>query len=566
MNLWPKRMRRWGKWLAGLVAAGLVVYGMLLALVWHWVAVPPAMPHPPEITKLAVETRGDRVYLGKNWFGRQDGLPLLYLTGSPFDLGYANGALTQEYIRRQEDTMLALLRRVAPYRWMQFLLKAMVVYKNRHLPEFVATDWQMEIYGLSQGCPDVHPEIGPYYHRLLNYHAAQDISYMLMNSPLIRGGCTAFGAWGPVTRDGHLLVGRNFDWEAAPVFDEDRLVVICEPDRGIPFISLAWAGMVGCVSGLNREGICVTVNGAPSQLPSEAATPTCLVAREVLQYAHHLDEAQQIIQRSRVFVSALFLVGSRRDGTFVVIEKTPAHTVVRQPAGRGVIICANHYLTPDLKDDPMNLKFLATDTSRPRYERMQELLDSAVGKLDVPASIAILRDRRLAGGEFAGNGHRASLNPLIATHAVVMDLTTGIFWAAAPPHQLGRFVPFDLTRPGQTPAEPYVDVDPMLVTGEYREYIQARAGLEEGWRLLKANQPEAALERARTAEKANPGFYQNAWLSAEAWARLGRVEEATRACQSALKGQPALASERRKLEALRQRLARSSADPESAQP
>ena len=30
------------------------------------------------------------------------------------------------------------------------------------------------------------------------------------------GGCTAFGAWGAATANGHLLTGRNFDWEAHP--------------------------------------------------------------------------------------------------------------------------------------------------------------------------------------------------------------------------------------------------------------------------------------------------------------------------------------------------------------
>ena len=98
---------------------------------------------------------------------------------------------------------------------------------------------------------------------------------MLMNSPLLRRGCTAFAAWGGQTADRHLLVGRNFDWEAAPVFDEDRIVIICEPDNGIPFVSLSWAGMVGCVSGMNRAGLGVMVNGAPSNLPDSAATPTC---------------------------------------------------------------------------------------------------------------------------------------------------------------------------------------------------------------------------------------------------------------------------------------------------
>ena len=291
-------MSRWRKWLkrllwlaGGGIAALLILWGVMLALMYHWVAKPPVLTETPAIVSLTPEKRGDRVYLGANWFGQRDGLPVLYLTGTPFEMGYANGVLTQKLIHRQEDSVVALVNHVAPYRWMQFTLEFFVTYKNRHMTENITPDLQMEMLGIARGCPDAHPEMGPYYNRILNYHGAQDISYMLMNSPLIRRGCTAFGAWGAATTESHLLCGRNFDWEADPVFDEDRIVIICEPTNGIPFISLAWAGMAGCVSGMNREGVSIIVNGAPSHLPADSATPTCLVAREVLEHAHNLAEA-----------------------------------------------------------------------------------------------------------------------------------------------------------------------------------------------------------------------------------------------------------------------------------
>ena len=166
------------------------------------------------------------------------------------------------------------------------------------------------------------------------------------------------------------------------MFDQDRVVIICEPKTGIPFISLAWAGMVGCVSGMNREGLSVTINGAPSRLPSDVATPTCMVAREVLQHAHNLTEAIEIVRRRQVFVSALFLVGSRKDGRFVVIEKTPTRVAVREAGADPHIVCANHYLTPDLEPDPVNQQAKRVDRTVGRYERVNELLQAATGPLN----------------------------------------------------------------------------------------------------------------------------------------------------------------------------------------
>ena len=548
------RRRKWLRRLLWLAAGGMValllLWAGMLALMYHWVAKPPALAGSPAILSLTPESRGDRVWLGRNWLGERDGLPVLYLTGTPFEMGYANGVLTQRRIRRQEDSIVTLLNRVAPYPALQFVLEFFVTYKNRHMTENITPELQMEMLGIARGCPDYHPELGPYYNRILNYHAAQDISYMLMNSPLIRRGCTAFGAWGAATQAGHLFCGRNFDWEADPVFDEDRLLIICEPANGIAFVSLAWAGMAGGVSGLNREGVSITVNGAPSDLPADAATPTCLVAREVLEHAHNLAEAQDIIRRRQTYVSSMFLVGSRADGRFIVVEKTPEKMAVREPeTDADTLVCANHYLTPEFKDTAINQFYRRGDTSVSRFDRLTELLRET-NRLDAAACLARLRDRRLPGGQFAGNGHRGALNPLIATHAVVMDLTAGIFWAALPPHQLGKCVAVEVREPERLLPELTLPPDPILTNGVYRHYLVAKTELSQGWQALKLGDWERAALRARQAETNNPGYYQNAWLQAEVLFRQGRLAEAAQACQQALAGQPALGGERHRLEQL----------------
>ena len=557
MSLAVNKPRRWLRrlsWAAGsLVALLLAIFLAMLGLMHRWVARPPDLARAPALVHEVGRVQGERVYLGRNWLERRQGLPVLYLTGTPFEMGYANGVLTEKYICRQEDAVLDLLHQVAPFRWTQFILKFLVTYKNRHLSDAIPEAYRMEVFGLSRGCPDAHPREGPFYHRILNYHAAQDISYMLMNSPLIRGGCTAFGAWAPVTRDGHLLLGRNFDWEAAPVFDKDRMVIICEPDEGIPFISLAWAGMAGCVSAMNRAGLAVTVNGAPSQLPADTGAPTCIIARDLAQHASNIKEAVAIIRRYRVFVSAQFLVGSRQDGHFVVVEKTPEQTVVREPSDAGFTVCANHYMTAALTNDPINLKYLQADTSLPRYARMAELLQRNTGTLDAARSALILRDRELPGDRFAGNGHRSSLNPLIATHSVIMDLTDGLFWAATPPHQLGPFVAFDVNRVERELAERALAADPIMADGTFQRYQMSQKALAEGWRASKQKQGARALAFAQQAAKDNPGFYQHDWLTAECLLALGRREEAVQVCRAALAGRPALGCERHAIEALRQK-------------
>ncbi len=549
-----KRLKKWFKriLLGGilLVLAGWLVGAILLR---SWEAKPPPLPTDTSIMQLKPEARDGKVWLGKSWVGRRDGLLVVYLKGSPFEMGYAEGVLLHDQMHTLENEFLQMIRGYLPQHWLMEMLKYYVIYRNRHLSDYVPLDYRMEIYGTTLGCPDIHPEEGPYYNRLLNYHAAHDVSYMMIDNPFIsaRAGCTAFGAWGGATANGHLITGRNFDWEAAEVFSRDRVVMMCEPDNGIPFISLSWAGMAGVVSGMNRAGVSVTVNGAPSSLPRETATPVAMVAREIMENAHNLDESLNILRNAKVFVSTLWLVGSRADGKFVVVEKTPDVTQVREPEGDS-IVCANHFQTPGLKNNPRNTNYMAEATSVSRAVRLKELIQAAHGTIDVSKAVEFLRDRDLPDGIFAGNGNRGTLNAFIATHATVMDLNGGIFWAASPPNQFGKFVAFDVSDFSHELPDRTVAADAILASGEYEKAREAQKCLQDSERALKNKDAQAALTLAERAESLNPGFYQNATLRGRALLALGRNKEAVQAFESALAAQPAFLKEKQELESLLQ--------------
>jgi predicted choloylglycine hydrolase len=542
------------KWLMRIVIGVILISlaGWLAAvlIVRHSIAQPPPLQADTSILQLKPEMRDGKTWLGKSWTGEREGLTVVYLKGSPLEIGYADGVLMQEKMHTLENEFLKMIQGYVPKHWVMELLKNYIIYRNRHLSDFVPVDYRREIYGTTLGCSDIHPEEGNFYNRLLNYHAAHDVSYMMIDNPFIsRAGCTAFGAWSNATVNGHLITGRNFDWEAAEVFSRDRVVEMCEPDGGIPFISLSWAGMAGVVSGMNRAGISVTVNGAPSALPKEIGTPVAIVAREILQNAHNLDESLKILRDAKVFVSTIWLVGSRADGKFVVVEKTPGATNVREAAGDS-IVCPNHFETAGLKDSPRNTNYMAEATSVSREKRMLELIQTNYGKIGAVQAVNILRDRDLPGGIFAGDGHRGSLNAFIATHAVVMDLSDGIFWAASPPNQIGKFVAFDMNDFSHELPELTVPADEILADGEYERTRQAQQFLADGNRALKNEDIAGALQLAEKAEALNPGFYQNSFLEGRALLILNRKDEAAQAFEKALSEQPAFLKEKQELEDL----------------
>ena len=544
-------MKRWLKRI--LIGAAILALGgwlLLSFLLRQWTAKPPPLPANSSIVQLKPEPRDGKTWLGQSWVTRREGLLVVRLKGSPFEMGYASGTLLTKEMHTLENEFLTMIRGYVPQQWKLNVLHNYVLFHNRRLSEFVPLEYREQIHGVIRGCPDIHPELGDYYNRMLNYHAAHDVSYLMIDNPLVsRAGCTSFGAWGGATEGGHLITGRNFDWEAAEVFSRDRVVILSEPDGGIPFVSLAWASMAGAVSGMNRAGVSVTINGAPSSLPSGTATPVAMVARDVLQKAHNLNEALEIIRSAKVFVSTLWLVGSRADGKFIVVEKTPERTNVREPEG-DIIVSANHFQTPGLTNDARNLTYLEEATSTPRYRRMAELLTAARGKLDATRAAEILRDEKLPGGAFPGHGHRATLNAGIATHATVMDLTDGIFWAASPPHQLGKFVAFDVNDFDRELPARAVTADEQLTSGAHEKVKRAQKHLADGQAALKQKNAAVALTNAESAEMLNPGFYQNAALRGRALLALQRHDEAAAALQSALDRRPAFLAEKQQIETL----------------
>ena len=543
-------MKRLKKILIGVTILALLFWLLSSWLMRAWTAKPPPLPADVSIMQAKPETRDGKTWLGQSWVSQREGLTVIRLKGSPFDMGYASGVLLQDKMVTLENEFLAMIQGYVPQEWKLKVLKNYILFRNRSLSKYVSLDDRQQIHGIVLGCKDPHPEMGDYYNRMLNYHAAHDVSYMMIDNPLVsKAGCTSFGAWGGATEGGHLISGRNFDWEAADVFSRDRMVILCEPDGGIPFISVSWACMAGVVSGMNRSGVSVTINGAPSSLPGETATPVAMVARDVLQKAHNLTNALDIIRNTRVFVSTLWLIGSKADGKFVVVEKTPEATNVREAEGDS-IVSANHFQTEKLKDDARNVRYVEEATSVPRFTRLSELIQTNRGAINPTRAAEILRDRNLPGGKFVGNGHRNTLNALIATHATVMDLTDGIFWAALPPNQLGKFVAFDVNDFDRELPALTMAADGMLASGEFEKAKQAHKALQVAQRGLKNGYAQAALDAADDAESNNPGFYQNAALRGRALRALNRNAEAVTAFEAALAAQPAFLSEKTEIEGL----------------
>lgn len=378
-----------------------------------------------------------------NWIKKNHyGLSEMYVSGSPFVLGVKNGLLSQQEIVAQEVAFTDQIKQLVPSERWRNVLKYIIGFINRDLPDHVSEEYQKEIYGVSRSASKDFNWIGDNYTRILNYHAAHDIGHALQNMMLV--GCTSFGVWGDKSADGSMLLGRNFDFWVGDKFAENKIIAFYKPDNGHRFAFITWGGFTGVVSGMNDKGLTVTINAAKSDIPDGAATPVSLVAREVLQYAANIEEAIAIAKSREMFVSESFMVGSAADGKAVVIEKTPDELGVYDPAVDN-IQCTNHYQSETFEQQKLNKEQKERSASVYRYKRLTELMDTNYPL--TPQKMAnILRDRGGLNDTDIGNGNEKAVNQLIAHHSVIFQPDSLRMWVSTGNWQLGDYICYDLKK------------------------------------------------------------------------------------------------------------------------
>ena len=483
------------------------------------------MQHIPDVQNYALEIpkvekmndstfRFNQNYLTKN----KHQLWELYIQGNPLQLGYNNGALTQNLMQNQEAVFFSKMKGFVPSKFKQKLLNQFLKWYNRKMYLHVRDDFQAELFGLSQYSSDQFDFVAPKFQRSLYLHGAHDIGHAMQDFMVV--GCSSMAVWNENTEDGNLLIGRNFDFYVGDDFSKNKLVQFVNPESGIPYMAVSWPGMIGVVSGMNKEGITVTINAGKSKIPMTAKTPISFVTREILQFAKTIDEAIAIAKKRKVFVSESILVGSANDKSAVIIEVSPDNFGVYKVENSSKLVCTNHFQSDAYKDDIRNQRQIAQSHSEYRYEKLNELLQENP-KLNPEKMASILRDRSGLKNEKIGYGNEKALNQLLAHHAVIFSPEKRLVWVSSNPYQLGEFVCYNLNKifsnerlkSGELASSEFnIAKDPFVDSEEFENYEQFKMLIFD---IEKAIDGNVLLSDDFTAfyQSLNPDFWLGYYLA-----------------------------------------------------
>jgi len=241
---------------------------------------------------------------GKGFLEEVNGYRVLHIKGTPYEMGYQQGALLKDDIREQVHFLFEVKAKA---------LKLEVGGVNLLNPKraiqgiaatekkFVPTRFYEELKGVADGSGvDVQEII-----------AANFIPELFH--------CSGFALSGSATKDGMLYHGRILDYGCDWKLQDHAVLTVAEPDSKIPFVNVTYAGFIGSVTGMNARQVSVGEMGGRG-LGHWEGVPMPLLVRLALEEANTLDEAVAVFRDHPRTCEYYYVIADGKTGQGVGVE------------------------------------------------------------------------------------------------------------------------------------------------------------------------------------------------------------------------------------------------------
>lgn len=268
----------------------------------------------PTVEKILAEPKPDRTisHTGRvEYIGGDDNrITVLYVSGTPYEMGYEHGRLLAKEVRGTIRDVEAGADKFLP----KELRDSRLISRHDEdeiIDEMLNRAWRMmvryapkedleEMAGLAAGS-------GISLTRIHRMHAIPDVG---------ETSCSGLVAKGSATRDGHVYQLRILDYGANFNLQRRPLITVYRPttENANPYVAIGWVGFVGAVSGVNEKGVALSEMGFGNP-PGEtlAGTPMPFLLKNVLRYADAAEEGAAIIRAARRTNSYVYFLGDKRN-------------------------------------------------------------------------------------------------------------------------------------------------------------------------------------------------------------------------------------------------------------
>ncbi|MFQ5731766.1 MAG: C45 family autoproteolytic acyltransferase/hydrolase, partial [Planctomycetaceae bacterium] len=322
---------------------------------------------------------------GKGWLEKIDGYPVLHLKGSHYEMGYQHGALLKAMVRSNLHNLLDVkgnvtIAELGPVKVKpRHVIQAIVQIQNKYVPK----KYFDELDGLAAGAG-------------VNRSDARVANFI---PELFH--CSGFAIMNSATKDGTLYHGRVLDYAIGWGLQEHAVIIVAEPDGGIPFVNVTYAGFIGSVTGMNAKSVSVGEMGGRG-LGHWNGVPMAFLVREALETGDTLDKAIAVFRDNPRTCQYYYVLADGKTNRAVGMEASWNAFTLIKPGGKHPLL-------------PTAVKDCALLSAGDRYKELVRRVQSGHGSFTAESALRLM-DRPVA--------MKSNL------HNVLFEPKTTRFWVA----------------------------------------------------------------------------------------------------------------------------------------
>ncbi len=313
------------------------------------IASPPVSAGQPEIA-----TRDPD---GCGMLCRLDGKRLLIVSGTPEEMGAAHGRLLREEVRQTLQRVVYLVGGASTVQSGKWFFDEMAEIERRtapHLPERFLRE--CDAMAAAAGASRRDGRYGNLFPE--KFH------------------CSGVAVRGKASADGQVVHARVLDYMRDIGLQETAVIGVFIPDGRHAWMTLGYAGFIGTVTAINREGLAVGEMGGGGEGQWDGV-PMSFLLRDVMERAGNVEQALAIL-KAAPRTCEYYYVLSDKSRNLAAVKATPGELLVLRPGEQH----------PGLPLVPADTVFISAGD---RAEALSRRLHERYGRIGVAEMIEIIK-------------------------------------------------------------------------------------------------------------------------------------------------------------------------------
>lgn len=304
---------------------------------------------------------GERRVLAREGKGRLeliDGTRVLYLQGTPEEMGRQHGRLLKKEIRDLVDHILygvGVGSSFAKGRWFFEEIELAQQRLNPHINERYLRE--MDALADAAGLEREEARLANFFPELFH--------------------CSGFAVFGKATESGRLYHGRVLDYLRGMGLEQNAVVMVLRPDQGNAWVNVSYAGFIGSVTAMNEKHLALGEMGGRGEGHWDGK-PMAQLVREVMERANTLDEALAIMRQGPRTCEYYYVLSDGSSKRAAGLATTPEKFEIVQPG-------QSHPLLPHAIADAVLM------SAGDRYEELARRVQAGFGKLDAAGARDLMK-------------------------------------------------------------------------------------------------------------------------------------------------------------------------------